>query len=224
MANTVGSYKNIHWQKKWIPIKSQLSLSKEQRQLIIGSLFGDGTMYIGRKGVNANFKVEHCLNQREYVEWKYKILKNWVFTEPKLSYRYGDEGERYPKSWWFRTIRHPLLTEIHDKFYSGTSYRDRKKKVPGDLGRELGPLALAVWVMDDGHYSGKRIDISTYAFSLTDVDSIQTIFRETFGLKSKYYRDRDKGYRMFFDQINTAKLIRIIFPFIVPSMIYKVTP
>ena len=48
MVNTVGSCENKHWRKKWIPIKKSLSLTKIQRDLIIGSLLGDGTMRLGK--------------------------------------------------------------------------------------------------------------------------------------------------------------------------------
>ena len=64
MVNTVGSYKNINWHKKLVPIKRSLSLSQEQRAMIIGSLLGDGTMRIGEGAINANFKVEHGLAQK----------------------------------------------------------------------------------------------------------------------------------------------------------------
>lgn len=222
MINTVGSRETKYWNKKWIPIKKSLFLTARQRQLIVGSLLGDGTMYIGRRHRNANFKVEQGLQQKEYVDWKYRILENWVFTEPKLSYRYKENREKYPKSWWFRTVRHPLLTEIHDKFYQGESYKDRTKIIPKDLVKVLTPFTFAVWIMDDGSYSKKKIDISTYSFSLPEINFLQKLLRDAFRLEARYYRDRDKGYRMYFRKDETDKLIDVISPFIIPSMRYKI--
>ena len=57
MVNTVGSYENKYWQKKWAFTKN-LPINSLQYSLIIGSLLGDGTMRIGKGAVNANFKVE----------------------------------------------------------------------------------------------------------------------------------------------------------------------
>lgn len=68
MGNTVGSCETKFWQKKWVPIKSALFLTSRQKEFIIGSLLGDGTMRIGEGGKNANFKVEHGLQQKELVE------------------------------------------------------------------------------------------------------------------------------------------------------------
>ena len=98
-----------------------------QRSFIIGSLLGDGTMRMGKGAINANFKVEQGVVQKDYVFWKYEILKSLVFTEPKISYRYNPEKEIYPKSWWFRTIRHPLLTQIYDTFYIRDGYKTGRK-------------------------------------------------------------------------------------------------
>ena len=222
MVNTVGSYENKNWQKRWIPIKKNLTISSAQRSFIIGSLLGDGTMWLGDGAVNANFKVEQGLVQKEYVFWKYEILKSLVFTEPKLSFRYDSNGKRYEKSWWFRTIRHPLLTEIFRRFYLRDGFRCGRKIVPKDIEKDLNPLALAVWIMDDGSYSQKKIDISTYSFSLEEVKFLQKVMRHRFGIKMLFFRDREKGYRMYANVEESKKLIQTICPYIIPTMMYKI--
>jgi hypothetical protein len=222
MVNTVGSCENKHWHKKWITIKKSLKLNSKQRELIIGSLLGDGTMRLGKNAQNVNFKVEHGLAQKEYVVWKYQILKQFVFTEPKISYRYDEEGNRYEKSWWFRTIRHPFFTKIYREFYRGNGYRNGRKVIPKGLKNEFTSLVLAVWIMDDGSFSRNKIDISTYSFSLKEINILQRHFKDIFNIKMNYYRDRDKGYRMYCNQEETQKLIKIISPYIIPSMMYKI--
>ena len=220
MVNTVGSYENKYWHKKWIPIKESLVLNKRQKDLIIGSLLGDGTMRLGKGAQNVNFKVEQGLVQKKYVQWKYQVLKPFVFTKPKLSYRYDKNGNKYEKSWWFRTIRHPCFTGIYKSFYQGNGYKNGRKIIPSNL--ELTPLALAIWIMDDGSYSNKKIDISTYCFSLLEIYFLQRCFKNTFDTIISYYSDRDKGYRMYCNQQETKKLIKTIRPYIIPSMMYKI--
>ena len=197
MVNTVGSCKtNKFWNKKWIPIKESLSLSQEQKELIIGSLLGDGTMRLGKGAKNANFKVEHGLLQKDYVFWKYHKLKEFVFTEPKMSFRYEENGVKYPKSWWFRTIRHPELTKIYNLFYKGNGYLTGKKIIPDSLKKFLTPVALAVWIMDDGCFNKKAIDISTYSFSFQEIQKLRSILKEIYGINVSFYKDRAKGYRL----------------------------
>jgi hypothetical protein len=222
MGNIVGSHETKFWQKTWVSIKASLSLTPRQQELIIGSLLGDGTMRIGKGGRNANFKVEHGLVQKELVEWKYQELKTLVFTGPRLSFRYRENGEKYPKSWWFRTIRHPEITAIYDQFYIGERYRTGKKIIPSSINKWLSPLAFATWIMDDGNYSQKSLNISTYSFSLEDIKILQHTLRSLYALDTGYYRDRDKGYRMRLNRKETEKCIQIISPHIIPSMVYKI--
>ncbi len=218
----MGSYKTGHYQQNWSKIKSSLSLNKRQQSLIIGSMLGDGTMRIGKNAINANFKVEQGLKQEAYVYWKYRILHPFVYTEPKISYRYDSQGQRYPKSWWFRTIRCSLLTEIYNQFYTGEGYRTGRKIVPNNIVNFLDPLALSVWIMDDGSYNRGRIDISTYSFTLVEVKMLISAIFERYDIQMNMYKDRDKGYRIYANQDNTKSLIETISPFIIPSMRYKV--
>ena len=222
MVNTVGSCTNKYWTKDWSKVKESSTLTPLQHSLIIGSLLGDGTMRIGRGAKNANFKVEQGLEQKAYVIWKYKILKPLVFTGPKLSFRYRETRERYPKSWWFRTMRHPLLTDIYHRFYIGEGYRTGRKIVPKDIVKDLNPFALSVWIMDDGSFNKNHIDISTYSFTLKEICILQDAIQENFNVLIRYYRDRDKGYRMYCNQKETKQLVHTIHSHIIPSMMYKI--
>ena len=196
--------------------KETLFLNDNQISILVGSILGDGTLQIGKEGKNANFKTEHGLKQKEYVWWKYNYFLNWVKTPPKISYRYQNDGTRYAKSYWFRTIRHPQLT-----FFRKLFYPEGKKIIPSDIRTYFNPLCLAVWIMDDGSYNDKIIDISTYSFKLTNINLLVDSIYYLYGIKSKYFQDRDKGYRMYFSRTETKKLAKIISPYIIPLMSYK---
>jgi len=224
MVNTVGSYENKHWIKEWSVFKNRTGVSvltPVQQSVLIGSLLGDGTMRIGKRAVHANFKVDHGLKQKEYVFWKYEILKNFVTTPPKLSYRTSANGRRYKKSWWFRTIRHPLFTDLYYEYYTTEGYRCGRKIVPIGIYNSIDPLALAVWIMDDGSYNRSKLDISTYSFSLQEVEFLCAILQKRFRISMSYHRDRDKGYRMYASISETKKLVDLIRPYIIPKMMYK---
>jgi len=226
MVNTVGSLRKLknlekedfwrHWNIKWRKIKKTLYLTRRQISLIVGSMLGDGTLRVGTDSVNANFKIEHGLIQKEYVFWKYRIFKKWVTTGPEISYRYQENGKRYKKSWWFRTVRHPEITYFWELFY-----RKKRKIIPNNIEPLLDPLAMAVWVMDDGNRAGRQISLSTYRFTCPEIKKLQKALKNKFQLKANFYRDRDKGYRMYFNVKNTEKLVKIISPYIIPSMKYK---
>ena len=197
--------------------KKKLVLNQFQTSVLVGSLLGDGTLRTGFRAVNANFKVEHGLKQKEYVFWKYGVFKEWVTTEPKISFRYDENRLPYEKSWWFRTLRHPEITIFHKKFYAGGI-----KIIPKDIENFLDPLAFAVWIMDDGSLSKGKIDISTYSFKLKEIWLLQKAIFNRFSLESNYYKDRDKGWRMYFRKNEMQKLTRVISSYIVPNLRYKI--
>ena len=222
MVNTVGSLESKYWNKKMRSIKNGMQLTPMQQSFIIGSMLGDATMRVGRGAKNANVKIDHCLEQKEYVFWKYEILKNFVTTPPRISYRTTKEGIRYEKSWWFRTLRHPVLTEIYNQFYTTDSYRCGRKIVPDSLIDTINPFVMAVWVMDDGSYHQGKIDISTYSFTLQEIEKICFIIKNKFNITMLYHKDRDRGYRIYCNKTETQKLADLICPYITKKMRYKI--
>jgi hypothetical protein len=56
------------------------SLTEVQHSIVVGSLLGDGAM---RCKANALLEINHCLEQRAYVDWKYRHLIDLVGTAPK---------------------------------------------------------------------------------------------------------------------------------------------
>ena len=56
------------------------SLTEKQKSIIEGCLLGDGSM---RCKTNALLEINHSLEQKPYVDWKYENLKDLVRTPPK---------------------------------------------------------------------------------------------------------------------------------------------
>jgi DNA-directed RNA polymerase subunit RPC12/RpoP len=63
-----------------------IQLTKTQEQMILGSLLGDMAIWRQHKGVtgtsNPELRISHSTKQRDYVMWKYDILKNIARREP----------------------------------------------------------------------------------------------------------------------------------------------
>ena len=197
--------------------KDGLKLNQTQLSVLIGSILGDGTLRVPKNAVNANYKVEQGLKQKDYVFWKYEVFKEWVTNPPEISFRYDENRQPYEKSWWFRTLSHPQLTFFHKVFY-----KNGRKVVPNNIADLLDHLALAVWIMDDGSLNQNKIDISTYSFKLEEIKLLQKALLQKFALESNFYKDRDKGFRMYFRKTETQKLMPLISKFIIPNLAYKI--
>ena len=184
------------------------SLTQTQRSIIIGSLLGDGYLRIvpGRK--EALLEINHSYSQKEYVDWKYKMLENICKSAPKM--RRGN-GSRV--AYRFTTRQNSELSELFRKFY-----RNNKKVIPEDI--KLDPIMLAVWYMDDGSFCrASDVYLNTQQFNANDQNRCQEMLRKI-GIESM--QNRDKEYkRLRFKKSDLEKLWNIITPYIIPSMTYK---
>ena len=88
-------------------------------------------------------------------------MKPVVRTPPRQS------GNGY----YFRRITHPQLTQLRARFYAGS-----RKIVPFDLLEEyLSPLAMAVWIMDDGSRDRRQLPLNTQSFTHEEVGRLAAL-------------------------------------------------
>lgn len=181
------------------------SLTKEQRQILIGVLLGDGAM---RKKTHALLEINHSYTQKEYVDWLYQHFKKYVGTPPKVR-----KGNGIRIAYRFTTKSVSVFTYFYDLFFKGN-----KKKIPESL--ILSPLTLAIWYMDDGSRCDTDIYLNSQQFSREEQERLVIELKKQFQVNSSL--NRDKQYhriRIKKESINT--FMNIIFPYIIPSMKYK---
>lgn len=184
------------------------SLTQFQKSFVIGTLLGDGYVRQAKGRKNAFLEVNHSITQKEYVEWKYNILKNLTRSGPKS--RNGN-GKRI--AYRFFTKQHPEFTEIMDLFY-----KDKKKCIPN---LKLDSITLAVWFMDDGSRCSKEnVYLNTQQFSKEDQYKLLEFLKEL-GLEGTLNKDK-VYYRIRFITSSIPKLFKIIQEYIIPSMKYKI--
>ena len=163
------------------------SLTREQRSIIYGSLLGDGAM---RCKSNALLEINHCFDQRHYVDWKYQKLSNLVLTPPKMR---KSNGKRI--AYRFTTRSLPDITPIYWQFYpEGT------KRVPAKL--ELEPLLIAIWFMDDGSKSRNAVYFNTQQFS---VECQQRLIEKLASIGLRCSLNRDKLYYRLWLAVSSVK-------------------
>ena len=202
--------------------KAKLRLSKTQRALIIGSVLGDGNLRITGRNRQANFIVDHGEKQKDYVFWKYKIMKEWVLTPPKQVTRiYHRDRKRKTISWRFLTISHSEFTKFYRLFYPAG-----KKIIPGSIKKLFDdPLSLAVLVMDDGTRSRESFFLSTQNFTRNEQERLLECLKANFGIEGKInIHSHWKGKTLYRIRINSASLGRLhklVKPYILPQFRYK---
>ena len=184
------------------------TLSKQQQELIVGCILGDGYIRRLQGRTNAFLEINHSYKAKDYVDWKYSILKNIVKSAPKS--RIQSKGRQ---AYRFFTRQHPYITEIWQQFYNG-----KTKVVPKQF--ELTPLIVAIWFMDDGSCTKKGdLYLNTQQFDMLSQRRLLHALR-LLGIKARLNKD-GKYYRIRIKKESIDKFLQLIESYIHPSMMYK---
>lgn len=187
---------------------AQALLTNRQKSVIIGSVLGDG--YLTKTTRGYALRINHSIKQKEYVDWKYDILKNIVNGKPAW---YKN------KSYYFRTVTHDYFSVLHKLFYHNNA-----KKVPERfLGDGIDIICLAVWIMDDGSRDGKQLRLNTQSFSRKDNEILSHILCAKLRIKTTLNKDKDR-FRLRVMQESIELLRKQMSGLIIPSMHYKLFP
>ena len=198
--------------------KKTLKLSEFQRQVLIGTLLGDGCLETQNRGKTYRLKIEHSMTQKDYVDWKYKVFKNFTLSEPRIHKRmsYGSVRENH----CFSTVSHGSL-----RFYGQQFYQNNKKVMPVMISKILTPLALAVWFMDDGSIKSKQhraLVIHSQSFNKKDLEKVIEILNKKYKIKSVLRKRKDgNGYVLYLLSETINVFVDLVKEFILPSMKYK---
>ena len=197
--------------------KNNLFLTTRQKEILIGTILGDAHLEKLYTPELSRLKIEHSYKQKEYVDWFYEEFKNWIRTKPKQKIKkvFG----KIHKNYGFCTYGHRLLGNFQRDFYT-----EKKKVISDNLLKNITPLSLAVWYMDDGSIKSdkhKGVFLNTQSFTKTDVKTLQSILENKFGIASSTRKD-ETGEQIYLGGNSGEKFIKIIEPFILPSMRYKI--
>lgn len=163
-------------------------LPDKVHQIILGSLLGD--MHCKRECLNSNIEETHSITQKDYLEWKYSILKNYFNLN--LYHQHNPVCKAKGKI-YFRKTEIRLRSKVSDKLnvYHNLFYGSGKKVITLKILDQLGVFGLAVWYCDDGYYDpeNKMVEIHPEGFSVEENKYIQKWFYEKWNLKVNFKKD-----------------------------------
>jgi len=208
-------------------------LNSQQEQVIIGTVLGDGGLYIRDGGkCNALFKVTHREADKEYLFWKYEMLKSsGIFLRPpsRRLKKARHEGGHVYFHWKLSSRRLPIFTAYHKMFYP-----NGKKIVTQEILDRLEPLGLAVWYMDDGSLvsrsprirksgivhlvAGRNMSLSTMGFTYEENVLIRGWILERFNILFRVSRHYQLWGLRLGRRAEVNKFLDIIRPYLVPCM------
>jgi len=185
-------------------------LSFLQKQLIYGSLLGDGSIVKGKEDKNCRFSEAHSIKQRDYLLFKHKKIQ--PYSGKFIKYPRKDGGMDVK----FSTKAHPIFNSFREMFYDK---KGRKIIRFSTLKYISHPLALAIWFGDDGSKDTRSYRLATAKFTIKEIKIIIKWLKRVFRIESflhkhgKYWYITIRGDRW--------KFTKLIQPFLPKCLNYK---
>ena len=188
--------------------------------VIIGSLLGDG--YANkRSGEGVRICYRQSIKHKEYLFWLYTFFFNRGYTSNLQPRQYtrtikSKEGKVY-YGYEFNTFTFRSFSLIHKMFY-----KNGKKVIPLNIYEYLTPLALAVWIMDDGCWVSSGVRIATNSFKLEEVEILNNVLKSKYNLETTIQNIwLQNQYSIYIKKESVNNLRNIVGPYIHSSMLYK---
>ena len=200
------------------------SLSDRCREIILGSILGDGSLKIHKPYKNARFSIRHSMTQKEYFLWKVNQLKE--ISGEKSVWEQVDKQAWGKRKLRYQSLALEKLSELYRLTHYHNQLRIRRKWL-----NKLTPLSLCVWWLDDGSLVSdcRQGVLCTDELQYEQLLIIVRYFRKVWKLNPRIGRVAKNGpranqYRLWIRSSEDLKsLFRVILPHVpVPSMIRKV--
>lgn len=197
-------------------------IDKSSRNLLIGLLLGDGTI-----SNNYVFKLSHCNQQTDYLQWKIKLLNEHGIKNNGLKTYISTKGYNVGKEVVYSQLSIvPFIKVLRRVFYKPYKIIGNRK-----LLNRLDALGIAIWYMDDGHINIRKTGNKIHGFYIkiatcVDESQLQIIidyFKETWNV-SFYKFKEGPGYSLCCGTKEGIKFVDIIKKYVeqVPSMRHKI--
>jgi ubiquinol-cytochrome c reductase cytochrome b subunit len=187
--------------------------------LLFGSLLGDGYAEYRKQGKGTRFTFYQEDSHVSYLLWLHALIANLGYCEPtppQIQSRLG-KGGRVRKVIRFHTWTYSSFNWVQELWY-GTG----NKRVPLNIKYYLSPLALAIWIMDDGCKCGSGLKLATNSFSYSECLLLTNVLYVKFNLKASV---QSAGvinqFHIYIWKESIPELHNLILPYLHSSMKYK---
>lgn len=200
-------------------------ITKESRNLLIALLIGDGTI-----SNNNVFKLSHCEEQRDYLEWKIEQLKEAGLRSNGLKEYISVKGYNIGKKVYYTQLNIiPFIKVLRRVFY-----KPYKKLGNRKLLNRLDAKGVAIWYMDDGHINYRKTNGKVHGFYIKiatcmpkeELQIIIDYFKEVWNIDFYMFHEgkKENSYSLCCGTKEGIKFINIVKPYVeqVPSMIHKI--
>jgi len=100
-------------------LRKNFFLSDYQKDVLVGTLLGDGGLYLEGWAKNYRLQIEQGDKQRDYLFWKFDIFRNCCSSEPSYQSRRNKSWRKgisihKDKRWWRLYIRKRSMNDFRN--------------------------------------------------------------------------------------------------------------
>lgn len=188
--------------------------TQEQEAILTGTLLGDGSLPV--HGRYPRLFVKHKADHETLALFKYEAFRDFISMQPHyFPQRLG--GREYP------CVQFVTRTNAAFLGWRLRFYRGRQKIVPVDIDRDLSPLALAVWLMDDGAADYAGLTFQTHSFTRAETNRLAAVLRRKYGLSVRVRMNRG-SWIVYVTAGSIPELRQIVTPHLLSEFEYKLVP
>lgn len=200
-------------------------ITKESRNLLIGLLLGDGTI-----SNNNVFKLAHCEQQLDYLEWKIKQLNNSGLRNNGVKEYISTNGFNKGKKVYYTQLNTiPFVKVLRRVVYKPTKKLGNRK-----LLNRLSARDIAIWYMDDGHINYRKTNNKIHGFYIKiatcipkeELQIVIDYFKEVWNIQFYMFHEgrKENSYSLCCGTKEGVKFINIVKQYVeqVPSMKHKI--
>jgi len=197
-------------------IRSNKRIGPHDREIydfLFGTLLGDCHGERLKSG-GVRFRFKQSEKKKEYLFYLYDFLLKRGYVNKNLPSFIKD---KFGNSYIFSTYTYSNLLWFYKIFY-----KNKIKKVPEleYLKLFLSPLALAIWIQDDGTYHGSGLRIGTNSFNKDDCLLLIKVLKLKFDLNCTLHKNKDQ-FQIYIKKESMSKLILLVKEYFHYSMFYK---
>lgn len=194
--------------------------NKDIYSIIFGSLLGDSHAEKRNGGLGTRISFYQESTHLTYLLWLHSLLASKGYCNeklPKIQSRLGKKGV-VRKVLRFHTWTYTSFNTIHELWYA-----EKIKRVPSSIAEFLTPLALAIWIMDDGAKISKGLKFCSNSFSYFDCLLLVKVLHLNFNLKASVQSaGAPNQYVIYIWKESMNELRAIVSPYVINEMKYKI--
>lgn len=208
-------------------------MNKQLTKIIAASVLADGYIEKQKYG-NARYKLSQKSDHLDYIDYISNYLETLTkvtrYEIPAASYEIKNKLCNVSAQLRITTMAHPAYTTIHSRFYL-----DGVKRVSQHDLVFIDAEFMAVWFQEDGSTKVPKdskspnleISLCTDSFSYGDQVLLRRAIIERTGFIFNVQRrgknkNGEQTYRLHLSRKQTDEFIDYVYPYIVPSFMYKI--